>query len=86
MLGQGRDRLRDIVADRLKQSLDLVVAQLVGDGVIGLRLDPLPHHHLHPAVLGEQFLIFAEDAAGFAEQLDLLLQAVGDLHLRAPRP
>src|SRR3546814_2657787 len=86
MVGQRRDRVGDLSADHPQQPVEFVVAQLGRDRVIALRLDPLPQHHLHPAIFGEQFLVAAKDAARFAEQLDLLLQAVGDRHVGTMPP
>ena len=41
---------------------------------------------MHPAVFDEEFLVLAEDAAGFAEQFDLVGEAVRNLHVGALAP
>src|SRR5687768_18403537 len=45
-----------------------------------LRHDPLTDHDLHPATQVEQFVQAWEDASRFAEQLNSLMQRIGNLH------
>jgi len=54
--------------------------------VITLGHDVLAEHHLQPASLGEQLLVFAHDLAAGAEQRDLARCALGQLQLRAVAP
>src|SRR3546814_14955222 len=64
MVGQRRNRVGDLPTQHLQQPVEFVVAQLGRDRVIASRLDPLPQHNLHPAILGEQFIVAAKDAPG----------------------
>ena len=70
----------------LQRRGDLLLVERVDRRLIILRHDMLAEHHRDPAGVAEQLEALAEDAALGAEQVDLALQAVRDLHRPAMVP
>src|SRR6185437_14189645 len=69
-----------------EERADILARHIVGERRPAPGHDALADHYLAPAVVEEQFLLFADEQPGFAEQTDLLPKCVGKLHVPAIFP
>src|SRR3954454_20347071 len=80
MIRHDIDAALDCRCDIPEILLDLRVALDRDERIVALRKDFLPEEHLDPALLAEQFVVLAENAAVRAPQVDLAPERRRQLH------
>src|SRR5689334_25168326 len=86
MRGHCLDTCRDHASSVGQEGAHVVDGAQIGKGMVALRMNALPLHHLYPAQLAEQLIVLAEEAAVAAIQVDLVLQRWWYFHGAAVLP
>src|SRR6185312_8698186 len=82
----GRRAAGDDLCDPLEDLLHVSGRHVFGAGIVACGQYALAGQHEKPALLAESFGRIANEAPVAAEELETLLQAVGQLHLAAVAP
>ena len=86
VIGHPGDLLHMRALEAVKEVLEPCLGELIGDRMIGLGNDVLADHHVDPSPSLEELVEAGNDPCRRPEQVDLVLERLGQLHLAKSVP